>query len=550
MIIDARTLPNNESLDADICIVGAGTAGLILAYSLIGTGFDILLLESGGLKPDKGSHALNWGENIGLPYYNLDVARARFFAGCCNRWHVALGNKQLGARIRPLDPIDFEYRHWVPHSGWPFDKSHIETYYERAQGICRTTPVSYEVDTWRRSNGFEVLPLDPGFVKTIIFKFCSKNPFIHDYADAVKRANTIKTLLFANVFSIDLSDNAKKVSALKVASFEGNQFHVRARVYILAAGGIEIPRLLLTSTNRMRHGVGNQYDLVGRFFMEHLHFWSGLLIPFDKKLIGKMALYNSIQIINDVPVIAKLAPSEDIMRRERLINHNIQLIPTIVPRSTLYPYLYPMQNSGAVSAFKSVLSDLKHGRLPSVDNFAKSVTGFDSIAKAGMHKGYRKLGRTFDRRQSQIYRLANMTEQIPNPDCRVTLGEERDQFGIPRVKLNWRVTQQDLSNAVRIQQIVAREVEKAGVGRMHIQLSSDTIPGNLHGGYHHMGTTRMHRDSKSGVVDENCRVHGLSNLYIAGPSVFPTGGYANPVLTIVALTLRLADYITQVLRTQ
>ena len=125
MLIDARSLPNDENVCADICIVGGGTAGLTLAYSLIGKGISVALLESGGLKPDKQSHALNWGENIGLPYYDLDVARARFFGGCCNRWHVALGNRQLGARIRPLDGIDFEERDWVPYSGWPFGKSRV-----------------------------------------------------------------------------------------------------------------------------------------------------------------------------------------------------------------------------------------------------------------------------------------------------------------------------------------------------------------------------------------------------------------------------------------
>ena len=294
MLIDARSLPNDEGVDADICIIGAGTAGLTLAYSLIGKGISVALLESGGLKPDRDSHALNWGENIGLPYYDLDVARARFFGGCCNRWHVALGNKQLGARIRPLDTIDFESRDWVPYSGWPFDKSHLASYYDRAQEICRTAPVSYDIETWIRSKGYSVLPLDPSVMETIVFKFCSKNPFVNDYADAVKNANEIKTLIFSNVIAIDLDDSARKVSGLTVAGFNGKQIRVNARIYVLAAGGIEIPRPLLASTNKMECGIGNQNDLVGRFFMEHLHFWSGLFIPSERRFLERMTIYNAV----------------------------------------------------------------------------------------------------------------------------------------------------------------------------------------------------------------------------------------------------------------
>jgi choline dehydrogenase-like flavoprotein len=136
-----------------------------------------------------------------------------------------------------------------------------------------------------------------------------------------------------------------------------------------------------------------------------------------------------------------------------------------------------------------------------------------------------------------------MAEQVPNPHSRVTLAPQRDCLGQNRVRLNWQLSAIDILSVIRTQHIIDSELRRAGLGRLYTQLRDETLPPNLHGGYHHMGTTRMHADPKKGVVDANCRVHGLSNLFIAGPSVFPTGGYANPTLTIVALAVRLADHI-------
>jgi choline dehydrogenase-like flavoprotein len=146
-----------------------------------------------------------------------------------------------------------------------------------------------------------------------------------------------------------------------------------------------------------------------------------------------------------------------------------------------------------------------------------------------------------------VFLLNHMAEQAPNPSSRVTLGQERDALGQNRVQLDWHLSPIDIKSMIRAQGIIDEELRHAGLGRLRIELEDETPPGDLHGGWHHMGTTRMHVDPQKGVVDENCKVHGISNLFIAGSSVFPTGGYANPVLTIVALAIRLADHIKQVM---
>src|SRR6476620_8141741 len=129
MIADGRSVSEDETVETDVCIVGGGVAGITLAQEFLGQGFEVLLLESGDLARDDKTQSLYKGDNIGYPYYALDEARARFLGGSANYWDTDLGNHRPGVRLRPLDPIDFEERDWVPYSGWPFDRSHLDPFY-------------------------------------------------------------------------------------------------------------------------------------------------------------------------------------------------------------------------------------------------------------------------------------------------------------------------------------------------------------------------------------------------------------------------------------
>lgn len=509
MIIDARSLPENETLAADICIVGAGTAGVTLARELIGSDSTVLLLESGGLEADRDTQALYKGANVGIPYFDLDKARARLFGGSSTRWHIEIGENEMGVRLRPFDPFDFEAKAWVPYSGWPFDKVHLDPFYDRAQTICQINPPTFDTNSWHDPAKRPSLPLN-GEVETIIYKIGSRRPFVQEYVQEINQADNITSVMQANVLEIETDASGRQVTGLKVATLAGNRLKVSARLFVLAAGGIETPRLMLLSRQTHVNGIGNQHDLVGRFFMEHLHFWSGVFVPATPALFKKMALYSSIHRVNQVPIIGKLALTDPVLRREKLLNQNIQLMPSYM--SERFNFL-PISGSGA---------SIK------LHNLYRKVRG--RVGKA--------LGR-----EMMVFRLANMTEQVPNPDSRVSLMTEKDALGQNRAQLDWQVTELDIRSVIRTQKLLDKAMRQARLGRVHIQMKANELPKNLHGGYHHMGTTRMHVDPKQGVVDENGRVHGLANLYIAGPSVFPTGGYANPVLTLVALTVRLADHL-------
>jgi choline dehydrogenase-like flavoprotein len=140
---------------------------------------------------------------------------------------------------------------------------------------------------------------------------------------------------------------------------------------------------------------------------------------------------------------------------------------------------------------------------------------------------------------SHVARLRARAEQSPNPESRLVLQRERDALGTPKVRLQWRLAALDTESVHRSTELVARELGRSlqGRGRVKVSVHPIGLPD------HHMGTTRMHDDPRRGVVDAQCRVHGLSNLYVAGSSVFPTGGTANPTLTLLQMALRLADHL-------
>jgi choline dehydrogenase-like flavoprotein len=545
MIIDAHTVPEGTTIETDICIVGAGTAGLALALELTGQRFRVCLLESGGLKPDRETQALCQGENIGRPYYPLDVVRGRYFGGSTNRWHLAVGDDCSHARLRPLDPIDFEKRDWVPFSGWPFDKKHLDPYYNRAQKICKITPSTYDVADWETPNKTASFTFNGNRVKTVIFKFGSRQPFLDNHADEVAQAANITTFLYANVVEIETDETARNVSRLQVGCLEGNKFWVKAKLFILAAGAIEIPRLLLSSNKAQSDGLGNQNDLVGRFFMEHPHCYLGFYVPTSPEIFKLTGLYDHIHKVNNVPIIGKLSLSEEVLRKEKLLNYVGELMPKVVLRSSLSQILYPRIDAESVRSFRALRSAMGQGQLPT--DFGKHLRnifgGLDDFMITAYRNIKKRLIRLTDKRRIRLFILATMSEQVPNPDSRVMLGPDRDALGLRRVRLAWRLSPIDINSIIRSQQILDEEFRNSGLGRLYIELKNETPPHKIGGGLHHMGTTRMDTDPKNGVVDPNCRVHGISNLYIAGPSVFPTGGYANPALTIVALAVRLADHI-------
>lgn len=539
-MIDACLLQQEEVIKTDVCIVGAGLAGITLARELIGEKLDVILLESGGEKPDSKTQLLQWGENVGHPYYSLDTARPRYLGGSVNRWHLAVGQDCSYARMRPLESIDFEKRDWVHESGWPFGKSHLDPFYDRAQSLCNINPPTFESDQW----GKKLKRTHPGIsnskIQSVIFKFGSKKEFLHNHLNRIDRASNIKTYIHANVIEIIIDGVKNTVSRLKIVTANGNSLWVKAKYYVIAAGAIEVARLLLGSNRIRRTGLGNEYGLVGRYFMEHLHFTAGILVPANREVLQHTSLYTQRKIVRGTPIIGKIALSRKATKDNKVLGHVIELCPRIIPRTALHRL--PIVDSDGVSSLRALVRN-PYGKTDLGKCLKNIIIDADNVGRVVYGQLKSRLYNTVDRNTIKVFSIQSMSEQAPNPESRVLLSEERDALGMNRVELDWKITSEDMKSIVKTLEIFDQELQRLGLGKIYRQLYSEIPNDYVSGGWHHMGTTRMSADQRRGVVDENCKVHSVENLYIAGPSVFPTGGYANPALTIVALSIRLADYL-------
>ena len=533
MLINASRLPSDTLIENDICIIGAGAAGITLAREFINQPYRVCLLESGGLDFDEVTQSLYAGENIGVSYFPLKESRARYFGGSTNLW---------GGWSRPLDDIDFEDRPWMPYSGWPFTKAELVPYYERAQKVCNLGPFEYDFTYWKDALA-QVQGRQLPFLRDQLVPYIWQIiPPTHlrlgeVYRTELEQASNINTYFNANLVEIETNDTAQTVTRVRVASSEGKKFWVSAKVFILAVGGIENPRLLLVSNKVQNTGLGNQYDLVGRFFMEHPYLTSGKL-----RLSIPAALYTQCVPVGEIFMGAALGLSKTLQKREQLLNFAARLLPTDEWLEAYNRLRFGNQQTISHKAFPTINESLRDSSEPSiVKDLGKVISNLDRVAAKVGEKLFKK---SFSSRQSNFYDTCLISEQAPNPDSRVMLSNERDRLGLNRVQLDWRLSPIDKYTITRSQQIIAQEFKFSGLGQLQIKLSNDdTSWQSLKGSYHHMGTTRMSINPRLGVVNEHCQVHGISNLYVAGSSVFPTSGLSNPTLTIIALAIRLADQI-------
>jgi choline dehydrogenase-like flavoprotein len=519
VIVDTRTLPDGQLIEADLCIIGAGPAGISIAREFSTHSLRVCVLESGGLELDDATQALCEGENVGHEYFPLDASRLRYFGGASNHW---------GGMCGMLSPIDFEERPWVQHSGWPFPLGQLLPFYARAQLVCELGAFDYDPAYWEDTIGAPRLPLGASVLPTIVIQYSPPTRFGERYREELQSAQNISVYLNTNVLEIDTNEQASHVTALSLATVDGKRRQARAKAYILAAGGIENPRLLLLSSAVQRSGLGNDHDLVGRFFMEHPYCDCGLLIPSDPYL--DLRLYDAaLRRRPGVRANASLALSDQVQREKRW------------PNACCGVRVEYAVSEGEQSLLV-LLGRRKVGAAPEdlSDHVANIMRDFGAVSTAVYR---RALGLTKPVERAVV---GVCWEQIPNPASRVQLGSTRDRFDQRQVQLNWVVPETDKQLVRQIAELFAAEVGKSGLGRVQVWPDDDRWFARLEGAHHHMGTTRIHVDPKRGVVNPDCRVHGIDNLFVAGSSVFPTTGYINPTLTIVALSLRLADHLKDI----
>lgn len=497
MILDFRRLEHGQEIAADICIIGAGAAGISLARSLIGSGLQVCVLESGGFEPDEEIQSLYQGENVGYPYGDLRAARLRYFGGSTNHW---------GGWSGPLNKSDFETRPWVPYSGWPIRKQDLDPYYPVAQILCELGPYRYDTAAWEgESRNYP--SFHPSKLTSRFWQFSPPTRFGIAYRSDLEAAKNVTVYLYANVAKLETNGNASLVRRARIRTPWGQGGAARARNFVLAGGGIENARLLLLSNDVQSAGLGNQYDLVGRFFMEHPMVLRSARI-LTQELNTIKTLFEPITKASQ-RAVAGLCPTEAAQRQRQILNCSA----TVQRALDFKPDAVSGWPDELSAKLWVVMTDLENGR----------------------HK------------TPAVFDLVTRSEQAPNPDSRITLGSERDALGLNRSVLDLRFTELDFETIRVTLRLIGEEFGRLGLGRAKLSswaLSEQTTwPESLRWSWHHMGTTRMADEPKQGVVDRNCRVHSVANLYVTGSSVFTTSGYMNPTLTIVALALRLGEHL-------
>lgn len=564
MIIDARELDDGIEVDTDVCIIGGGAAGIALALGLRGRVGDVIVLESGGETQDSRTQSLYIGENTGQPYFDLAIARLRYFGGSSNHW---------GGTCRPLHANDFDASPGTDLPGWPISFDHIAPYYDAASEICGLRRTSGELDAAAAEDPTEPLPLDAAEFETRYNQIVdsSRRSFSKRYRDELADADDIAIHLWANATEITTTDAGDRATGARVATLTGIRYVVRAAVVVLATGGIENPRVLLSSTASSPDGLGNGSGLVGRCFMEHPRFVAAVIVPSDP---SRSYEWYRAHRVKGIVYQGYTALAWHRQRSERLTDVQLRLSPRFTPEfeaalasveaATVDELADWLAGDGdrplgadllQITADLTTLGDwlVPGGPLPVPipDVLRRLLLGSSAEREALVPGLFGDVAATLwesgvDQPPVDHVEVTARIAQVPNRDSRVRLAAEVDELGMRRAELHWQLSDEDRRSVVRSIEALGAEIAATGLGRLRL-LFDETAdwPADTRGGWHHMGTTRMSADPPHGVVDPNCRVHGVEGLFVAGSSVFPTATSATPTLTIVALALRLADHIVQ-----
>lgn len=511
--VDAATFAPGTVLEADVCIVGAGAAGITLARELAGTGLEVLLLEAGGRRIEGRDQALlRWAQS-GQRYIDLAACRLRYFGGTANHW--------AGYSTLP-QAIDFAPRPDLDLPGWPIDPAALAPYAARAaRSLGHADPRFDPVEAARAHGQGEDAVLDGSSdaLKTCLFRITRARRFGAFHADALAAQANLRVVLHANAVHLQLDAAGRSVRELQVRSFDGPPLRARARRWVLAAHALENARLLLVSNDVARQGIGNRYDQVGRGFMEHPIVVSGLLRPtanfprvYDEGWATQRDLNWTVGL------------SDAQCRRLGTLQYQCRLLPVHAHDETRLA-LHRLRETFWQPASAQAVGDL-----------ARVAAHPAELAALALRRWRHTPGTAL------AYRLEQRVEQAPNPASRVLLYGGRDAFGMPTARLHWALDAIDERGFAAGQAVLMREFERLGVGRVEAPpLSAATVRERVGGMNHHAGTTRMSADPRDGVVDADGRVHGIDNLFVAGSAVFPRIGISNPTLLIVALAMRLAD---------
>ena len=531
---------SGNDVQTDLCIVGGGPAGITLAREWIGRDRRVTIIESGGYGHEPETQALDAGR-IASNYHGkqaLARGRRRQFGGTTNLWiyHTRPDDGRRYARAVRPQAIDFEPRPGHDETGWPFSVDELRPYHERATAVWAGGPTTDDVEAWRG----ETAPFaaDSGLATQVIRHGPSDVFSLRD-RDELTAADNVTVLVSCTVLVLESDTTGRTITRAVVAAPDGSRFTVSAKAFVLAGGGIENAQLLLLSDVGRPGGPGNQHDVVGRYLTDHPEFRFGMLQLDGPAAIDRVALYD-IRRVDDQLVSAALTLPEATKRAEGLRNVGIAMAAQVAPFGSETHRSFATLR--AATRRQRPRDTLRHLRV--LATHPRDTLSLVRDPTNDYHESHGGWSRPeVDRSRLHALELYASTEQTADRDNRVTLDDRRDALGRRRARVQWTWSRADRDDVERSLVRLEEAIGHLGLGvfQRWVSLEGANRPFDI--GFHHpMGSTRMHPDPTCGVVDTDQRVHGTTNLFVTGSSVFPSGhGFANPTLTILALTLRLAD---------
>jgi len=451
------------------------------------------------------------------------LVRNRMIGGSSSTWN---------GRCAPFDEIDLQFRDWIPYSGWPFETNRLIPYLDRSAKYLGLGPGNGITDdrVWTLTGHRRPkLTPDPDKLLPMVWQF-SRDPINRfDYVRFGRRlaedlGPNVTLVTNATTLRINANESGAAVRSVEFATMGGRRFSLPASTVVLCAGGIENARLLLSSDNVASEGLGNDKGLVGRFLMDHLRC-TVARFPMEqaRALLSQFGVFRT-RATNSNLYQHGMRLSPAIQRSEQLVNCAIWLGEHVAPDDP----------------WDSLVRFLR--RETNVHLDLRSLLMNSGLLVDGL-KGYFISHRVLPRKLDAVT-LDAMCEQVPSPDSRLTLSNRRDRLGMRIARIDWRVSEEEAHAVRRTTELMVEHLSRTG---FELPLLEDWVrdgamfPQTVRDVAHPTGTTRIADDPARGVVDTQCQVHGVQGLFIAGSSVFPTSGHANPTQMIVALALRLAD---------
>jgi choline dehydrogenase-like flavoprotein len=545
-------------LQADVAVVGAGPAGIVLALELADAGFDVLLLESGGERYDRDAQALadaaEWNRDLHAP---MALATRRQLGGASTIW---------GGRCVPYDPVDFDRRPWITDAAWPVSYDELTPYFQRAcDWFACGRAVFDATETNLPPAMVPGLPNDEVRTSTLE-RWSLPTDFGREYRERLRHSTRVRVVTQTTCTRIAIDDDSREVDHFVCRTLGGRELTVRARRYVVAAGGLESTRLLLASPNYDGRPLGDHSGHLGRWYMGHVE---GVVASVHLTTPPNATIYDYERDADGVYVRRRISFARDFQLEQELPNVTAWLVhPELADaahRSGILSFAYlalasPLGPRFAPEALRLAMTGRRVPGVPyggaerssvarHLGNMARDIVPTTRFicafgARRFLARGRRAPGFAV-RRDDNVYPLQYHGEHRPSRESRVTLADERDAVGLQKLRVDVRFSDDDVEGIVQAHRCWDEYLRRHDVG--HIEYIdgdvAEEVEQRLGAGFHQSGTTRMSASAEEGVVDANLAVHGLPTLHVASSSVFPTSSQANSTFMIVVFALRLAEHL-------